>query len=144
MDELTIIAKWLYATLHGDTVLHAAATGGFYDGQPADAVPPYVLWEVQGTSDVLGVGAVRLMTTSDYLVRFVAQTKSYNDLTTAADRIEALLDRVTNADVSSGGVVVGHISCYRTQPWRDAYKDESTGLQYRELGGIYQIAVQRE
>lgn len=143
MDSLAIVAKWLYETLHNDSALHAAATGGIHDTLAGDATPPFVVYEVQEPEDVHVVGALRHSVNCTALVRAIGQTTSYAALDTAAGRIYALLDRVTNADVyDTQGALTGRLSCFRSAPYLDAFYDESTGQQYRHVGGMYQIAVQ--
>jgi len=145
MDAVSIVAKWLYETLHNDSALLAAATGGIHDTLAGDAAPPFVVYQIESPEDNLVVGAQRHTVTCEALVRAIGQTDSYAALDTAVGRISALLDRVdSNQTVNDGnGAAAGRIvACFRTAPYLDAYYDESTGQQWRHKGGMYRVTVQ--
>lgn len=146
-DETIVADTWLYETLTGDTAL-MAEVNGVHSTQASQAVAlPYVVFEWLAGTDVMYVNAHRVWHSGVWVVRAVAQTGSWNDLSAAADRIDVLLHRESGfptgwVDVWSAGWVIGRVfSSVRESAFRNAYSDE--GRQYRELGGRFRIDVQK-
>jgi hypothetical protein len=134
-NEIVLADKWLYSVLAGDTALMALAHGVYSYIAPAGAVSPWVLYNFQGAHDVIAVGAYRIFNSGLYQVKAVGQSNSLAALGAIAERIDVLLDRKT-ATVTGGVILASH----REQPM--AYAEQSDGLRYNHLGGIYRIQVQ--
>ena len=136
MSETVAIDTWLYTVLHGDATLLAAAPGDVHaDAAPRGSVFPLVIFALQDATDGMGVNGTRILTRATYIVKVVGQATGYKALDTAASRVDTLLHR------ASGSVVGGTIySCVRTEPFQ--YREDLDGVEYRHLGGLYEIQVQ--
>ena len=132
--------EWLYTTLSGDPTLAAAVTGGFYSYVAPDAATvPYVVFKFMEGEDELGMGGTRLFSRILYAVVAVDTGESFADLDVIADQIDTLLHAVQGATPDSGLIV----DCIRVRPYATVEVVEG-GLQYRQLGGIYQIRIQED
>jgi hypothetical protein len=130
------IDTWLYSVLHGDSSLVAAAPGGIYaDMAPLGVTGVYVTYALMAGSDVLTISGVRMLMRALYVVRATGEGNSYSVVTTAADRIDALLKRTSGS--TSGGLI---LSCVREEPVR--YGELVDGKQFRHLGGLYRIQIE--
>jgi hypothetical protein len=135
MEETNIVASWLYTTLHGDATLLAAAPGGVYeDAAPRGTVFPVVIFALQDAIDSLTVNGVCILVRATYQVKVVTQGASYAALDGAAARINTLLHRVTGS--AGGGAIYSSV---RVEPLR--YREDADGVEYRHLGGLYEIQV---
>lgn len=96
---------------------------------------PYIAFDVTPLIDVNGVGAVRIMSTFEVLVRAIKQTESFADadLKKFARRIDAALHDVSGT--TSDGEV---FSVVRERPFRLTEIDDN-GLVYRHVGGFYSV-----
>ncbi len=130
--ETTIIDAWLLDVLDGigDT------TGVYADLAPDDAVYPFIVFQHQASSDVIGVGpAARIMIDADYVVRVVSEATSFAGLADDAAALDEALDGQSGA--ATGGVVLG---VARREQYRDVEQYENQ--QIRHLGGRYRIVAQ--
>jgi hypothetical protein len=137
--EINRIEAWLKSRLAGDATLMALVTGVFAFPAPEKAAFPYVVYQYQpdSSSDVLGVGATRIMVNAGYLVRVIGKDCGIEDLKTAADRMDALLHNYQLSDpLPAGG---GVMNCYREQPF--ALREVDEGIVYPHLGGFYRICA---
>lgn len=126
--------KWLYATLTGDTTLMALVTGVYTWPVPQDTALPYVLFQEQSARDMQGMGPMRIWSTGTWLVRIVAETRSWGGaLETAANRLDVLLQAQSGTVTGGGRVFV----CVREQPFRLVETVQSR--QFRHMGGMYRI-----
>lgn len=138
-NEILATQEWIYSTLNGDTEINAAVQGRIYDGlAPVEASPPWLILQDLSHVDVDTVGNVgsRVITNSVWLVVAVTTGPSIMPIVPLAARIDALLHNARNVAVPDGTVY----GCRRTGPFRRV--EESGGIQYRRLGGIYRIYVQ--
>lgn len=132
METITV-ERWLYQVLTGDTELTNLVGDRIYSTiAPLDAAFPYVVYQTQAGSDVQGVGTARIMSDLSMVVKGVDQGQSFVNLEAIANRIDAVL----HGAQGSGGV----LGCVRVQPL--AYVEIVDSIQYRHLGGIYQIYAQ--
>ena len=132
METLTV-DKWLYAKLTGDATLMALVQAVYNTRVPQDAPLPYVLFREQTARDVRGMGPVRIWADTRFLVRVVAETRSWlGSLETAANRIDVLLD-CASGTVTGGQVFV----CVREEPFRLVESVQSR--EWRHLGGVYRM-----
>lgn len=130
--ETTAAERWLYETLAGDAELTALVSDRIFGYiAPIEAVFPLVVFQVQAGADVRGVGPTRIMSALTMVVRGVDRGQSFVGLEAIADRIDALLQ---------GRSGVGVLGCVRLEPL--ALAEVVDGIQYRHLGGIYQMYVQ--
>ena len=135
MAEYVVAAEWLDATLRGDTALMAEVTDICEHPAPQDAVYPLVTFALHHAEDTMVVGEHRVWADLLMLITVVGQTASTKALQAAAVRIDALLHR------ASGTTADGQIvSSWRTESF--ALPDEYEGIQYRRLGGFYELLVQ--
>jgi len=108
------------------------------DVAPQGTPFPYIITQNQTTLDVVATGPIRVMANTSYLVKANIQGQYYSDAQIAmANRIDALLQATKADSVSGGGRIV---SCVRQREFR--LTETTNGVQYRQLGGIYEINVQ--
>jgi hypothetical protein len=108
------------------------------DVAPQGAPFPYIITQLQSAVDVVATGPYRVMVNTTYLVKGIAQGQIYSlPLQQIANRSDALLQAQQADSVQGGGRIV---SCVRQRPFR--LTEASNGVQYRQLGGIYDINVQ--
>jgi hypothetical protein len=99
---------------------------------------PYLITQAQSAIDVIATGPYRVMVGTQYLVKGITQGQYYSpNLIAIANRIDSLLQAKAADSVTGGGRIV---SCVRQRPFR--LTEASNGVQYRQLGGIYEINVQ--
>lgn len=133
METLTV-DKWLYDTLSGDDALMALVESVHAWPVPQSSVLPYVLYQEQTSRDVQGMGPARLWITGPWLVRIVAETRSWlGDLEAAANRVDVLLQAQGGSTDGGGRVFV----CVREAPFR--LVEQVASRQFRHLGGVYRI-----
>lgn len=137
MSEIWTAETWLYSKLHGDSTLMALTPGGVYTWPvPANVAGAYVLYQMQSGMDIGLYGPARAGVNGLWLVRVVAETRSFGgNLLAAADRIDVLLQLGARTAVA-GGAIFG---CARMEPFQ--LVEPADGRQFRHLGGIYRIFV---
>lgn len=132
--ETTIIDEWLYATLTADAQVAAIVGNRVYNTvAPREATFPCIVFQHQASTDVAGVGALRIMVNALYVVRGIVEGRSFHR--SLASAIDAAIHR--KDAILSGGEV---LSCTREEPFSLA--EDVDGAEYRHLGGIYRIYVQ--
>lgn len=147
-SEIVIANAFIYQRLAADALLTAELGGAINprisQGKLRRGVSyPGVVYQRQAGTDIRGATeATRIGSNLLYVVRGVAQAESLlGALQTIDERIDAVLHR------SSGSVVLGSatigtvIACVRVQPFELTEDDE--GIEWRHLGGIYRLMVQR-
>lgn len=147
-SEVVIANAFVYQRLAGDATLTGLLGGAsvprIYQGKaPQGAMFPAVVYQHQGGSDVRGATeATRIGANLLYVVRGVAQAERFTgDLQTIEERIDARLHRTSGAVVLNSVTLGEVIACVRLQPF-DLTEDEE-GVEWRHLGGIYRLFVQR-
>lgn len=136
MIEIMRVSEWLYETLSSDATLTALVADRMYDGiAPQAATFPYITFNWQGGADVSAVGGIRIMNNGLWQVKAVVNETSYATILPIADRVDQVLQRASGA--VSDGII---LACVREQPL--ALIENSNGVQYRHLGGLYRIYVQ--
>lgn len=138
METLTA-DRWLYATLSGDATLMALVTGVYTWPVPEGAALPYVLFQEQSARDLTALGPHRVWVDGLWLVRAVAEARSWGgNLETAANRIDALLQAASGAVVAP--LPPGNVwACVRVQPFRLTETAQSRSIKH--LGGIFRLYV---
>ena len=136
-DETYLIDQWLAQALASSSVITSACGTHIYEGKAPDTAPfPYLTWNVQSNTDVVGVGTHRILTDSLYLVKVTAQVDSFQHLAGLARAIDDALTLAEPVSVANG-IIHGAV---RQQQFRQI--DTEYGRQVRSLGGIYRILVQ--
>lgn len=129
---------WLYGTLTGVPI--SGVVGVFEDAAPEGSTAKDDVWvefEAQaGGLDVAEVAEQRIWTEFAFLVRAVSRGRSTIALKDIVTEIDNRLHRANG--VTTDGQV---ISSVRTQEEQDHWLEQ--GVEYRSLGGIYSLIVQR-
>lgn len=108
------------------------------DVAPQGVPFPYIITQIMSAVDVIATGPIRVMVGTQYLIKGMAQGQTYSaTLRQIANRVDALIHAQTADSVQGGGRIV---SCVRQRPFR--LTEATNGVQYRQLGGIYDINVQ--
>lgn len=136
---------WLYSTLTADTsaggVNHATtgANGRIYSYlAPASATTyPQVIYNMMSGTDVMGVGAARVMSSLMYQVKVIGKgtAPNFGFIKAIADRIDTLLHAA--AGTTADGRV---LSCVREQSI--SYVEVSGSDVFSHTGGLFRIMVQ--
>jgi len=131
VNETTRAESWLYQALAaGVPSLQAYSVVA-----PEGAAQPFIVFQQQATSDLMVVGAARVWASMLYLVKVVGQTTSFTALQPAADLVDAALHAA--AGQVGGGTI---LACTRERAF--SLVEESNGLQWRHLGGVFRLLVQ--
>lgn len=134
MNEYPRAAEWLYATLTTPAI--AGLTGGVHEHPaPQGTAYPAITFSLQAATDVGELAEHRIWAELLLLVRAWGQTRSTASLRAIADEIDARLHR--GSGTTSDGRV---ISSVRLEAHHD--RNVADGIEYRALGGIYQLLVQ--
>lgn len=135
--EMLAAAAWLYSKLAADSALTAVVSTRIYNEvAPQNATYPLVVYQMQSAVDLPAAGGGRILTNSQWLVRAISTAPTFGgDLATAATRIDVVL-QAAEGSVTDGYVV----ACVRSRVFQMVESD--SGVQYRHLGGFYEIAVQ--
>lgn len=131
VNETTRAEEWLYQTL-------AAAIpgiGSYSAVAPEGTIPPFIVFSQQAPTDLMTVGQARIWASFVYLVKVSAPVTSYTPLKTTADAIDAALHGASGT-VADGAI----LDCTRDRPF--AMVEETGGVQWRHLGGLYRMKVQ--
>jgi hypothetical protein len=135
--ELSSTAEWLYQVLSADATLVSLVGTRIYDTiAPQSCATPFILFSEGGSSDTVGVAASRIFVRGIWLVKAVDQSESFITVTTISDRIDAILQKHSQATVGSNTIY----SCSRLSPMRIASVDN--GIPFRQTGGLYRIITQ--
>jgi hypothetical protein len=136
-NEVVLADLWLYSVLSGDATLAGLVGTKIYSYlAPGGTASPFVVYNFQGGTDVMAVGAIRIMNTGLYQIKGIVQSNSMSGVAKSiADRIDTLLHGMTG--LVTGGIV---LACVRQQPI--AYVETSNGLRWNHLGGSYRLIVE--
>lgn len=139
------LTEWLYGVLTSPAISGVAdadgVTGGavFEDTAPQEYVTKDDIWIVfelmAPGSDVAEVGDQRIWTEYAILVRALARTRSTLALQAIADEIDTRLDRASGT-VSGAAIVRSS----RQEEHQDRWLEQ--GVEYRALGGLYNVIIQ--
>lgn len=112
----------------------------YQDIAPQGAAFPRIVYASLAPRDVSAVGAIRIASSDEWLVKAVCQTAGYGDATLVA-LTDAINTQLHGDNGVSGAVVGGNIvHSYRKRPFRLA--ELNNGIHYRNKGGIYSIMAQ--
>lgn len=142
-SEQAMVDKWikdrLSAHLPFNVISPGLTTRIFSDYAPADALYPFIIFQVASPArDVRGVGVVRVMVDTIYIVKAVAQVASYDPLAPVAKEIDVAMTSPNVSTVGDGFV----LSSMREEQF--SMVEVEDGKQYRHLGGSFKIQAQSQ
>lgn len=136
LESTDIIDPWLFGVLSGDSVL--AGMVGTRISNTLSIVPlatPYITFSASSPPRaVRGVGGTLHDTDSQYTIKAVGTGGSFNQVAAIAARVRTLIDQ-SNVTISTP--IAASLSCYWELEIR--YPEETEGVPYRHLGGIYRV-----
>jgi hypothetical protein len=128
---------WMYGVLTSPAI--TGVLDVYEDEAPEGATSETSKWVtfelLSSGMDVAEVGEQRIWTEFPFAVLVWARTRSTKDLQTIADEIDTRLHRASGT--ADGGYV---IQASRTQEHQE--KRTEMGIEYRGLGGVYNLIVQ--
>lgn len=137
MSETLFVDQWLRNTLTAIPAVNNPTDGRMYaDEAPQNAVYPLVLWSLQDSHDIIGQGTFRIMTNCSYQVKVVGQTRSYWDLLPIYTAIDTAIHGAAGSTDNANVFAVMRYNEFRMSEF-------VAGKDYRHLGGLYEILVQR-
>ncbi len=140
--EVDLIDLWVEDRLRSEALALSRIDAGLEDrifnyAAPVGTKYPFIIFQAQAPPrDVRGVGPVRVMVSSLYIVKAVAQTLNYHDLRDVA----VVIDRAMTAP--STQAVVGGLILTSIREGQFALPEVEDGKQFRHLGGEYRIQAQ--
>src|SRR6187402_1395776 len=120
--------------LSGDSVLNSLVTGVFPDLAPQDQPTPYIIYSLQSSQDLSALGAVRILTDDNILIKAIDQSENYSTVKPITQRLEELLQ--TAKFIGENAV----LSFRRSGAIR--YPETVSGKSYRHSGAIWQTFAQ--
>jgi hypothetical protein len=137
VTEIAIGLSWITATLKADAQWLALSPGGVRRGvAPIGTAYPVTIIAFQSGLDVIYANAVRSSSNVLYQIRASGPSDNSQAVLNLASRIDDLFGRARGS--VAGGIV---LSCYRESPL--AYDDNTAGVQYMHVGGLYRIRTQK-
>jgi len=137
MSETLFVDEWIKTVLAADTGITSSVADRLYsDVAPQQAIFPLIVWSLQDTRDVVGQGAFRIMADCTFNVKVIGKTRSYWQIKPIYDAIDLALHG-KGGDTSNAHV----FACMRTEEYRLA--EFVDNVDYRTLGGLYQVLVQK-
>lgn len=138
MNELLVADAWLYSTLIGTTEVTAFVSSRVHSEiAPPKAMFPFLVFSLISNQDIQSFNGTIIGATALYDVKFVMETRTFLAGDAAYAALHNKLHRKTYS--TPNGEI---ISCVRTASIRFAEAEESSGVEYRHLGGTYRIQVQ--
>lgn len=133
-----VATTWLYSTL--TTAPITGVSGVYEDAAPEETTSHSSIWiefeAMASGTDVAEVAEQRIWTEYAFLVRAITRGRDTIGLTAIVTEIDNRLHRA-NGSTADGQV----ISSTRSQEEQDHWVEQ--GVEYRALGGIYNVIVQR-
>jgi hypothetical protein len=104
---------------------------------PTDAQLPYIALVVPDPVDVGGIAMAEVMSRGLLTAKVVGQVEAYDPLTPTARAIHKALHGRVNVPLSGGGTL------FTSRRVRSlAYPEQTDGIEYRHLGGMYEVIAQ--
>ncbi len=143
-NEIPMVSGWIYSRLVNDADLMTLATAQDLSlpdrvweyNAPESTIGWYVRYQRVEAGDVRGLGSHRFMTRLRYLIVVVDRGADW-DHEAIANRIDALFGGVGPLEVADPPGWIE--SSVRIEPFD--LPETVGGVQYRHLGGIYEIAA---
>ena len=133
MNEYVSAMAWITATLTTPPI--AGVTGVYEHPAPQLSVYPLITVQQQSELDLEVINAHRVWAEFIFLVRVIGQTASTLSLKAIADEIDARLHRTSGTTSDSQVISSTRISVFHMP-------EEAQGVEYRHLGGLYELLVQ--
>lgn len=144
-DELLVAYAWTYQRIVNDPTMQVMFTNRGLDitnqvwefKAPEGVQPPFIVYQRIGGGDVRALGGARVYSMVRELIRVVdvGQDWGHDDI---VGRLNQLFGLVINVAVSDPP---GYIeACSRAEPFDQP--EDVGGVQWRHLGGIFEIAAQ--
>lgn len=138
MIEIARAMEWIHDTLSADATLTGLVSTRIFDGlAPQGSAYPFVVFNHQGGSDALGVGAARVLNSGLFQIKAMTESTSYSSAVSIADRIDEVLHG--SAGSKDGAYIA---SCVREQPIM--LIEQHNGIEYRSAGGLYRLISYKE
>jgi hypothetical protein len=136
--EQDLAEQWLYEQLHGDAALLTAAPGGVHaEIPPTGTVYPFVVFQLQGATDLMYNSGRRVWADTLWLVTVTDRVGDDSAFMAAAlDRIDEDL-HLASGDVGDAHVVSCHREGMFSQPTVES------GVHYRRRGGFWRIRIKQ-
>lgn len=136
--EQDVIDRWVEARLEAHTdfnTAYAGLTDRIFDRYAPTGTPyPFIVYQDQSpVRDIRGVGTARVMVESLYIVKVIAQVKTYAPLRVVAHEIDQAMT-VGESEAIADGVLITSI---RQEGF--GMVEVEDGKQYRHLGGMFRI-----
>lgn len=140
MNEISRINAWIYGRLTVDATIAAACETRVYDSQAPEKVDfPFVVFNLQASSDHQGMGVNRVLTRPLYQVKVVSKGPPDDDARDVADRIDEVIGKAVRQ------VLNGYLfSARREEILSLREKDQDSAQVYHHLGGLYRIWCSQE
>lgn len=137
VHEVYIGFQFITATLKADSQWVALSPGGVKRGAaPIGTVFPCTIINFQSGVDVIYANAVRSSVDATYQIKATGLSDDSPDVFALAARIDDLFSR-TKGNVPGGYI----ISFIRQSPL--SYDDNTAGVQYTHMGGLYRVRAQQ-
>lgn len=104
---------------------------------PTDAADPYLDVVVAEPRDIGGVGLAEVMAVALVTVKVVSRAEAYEPIRPVAIAIHHALHGQTNVPLNGAGTM---LSSRRIRTV--AYPEQTQGVEYRHLGGTYEVHAQ--
>ena len=140
-NEILLALEWLMTTLNADSTLTGLVTGGIWRGSaPVEAVPPYIVMNLQAGSDVLTMNGVRLYDSLLFQIKVIGPGTMTSTLLLAANEIDSLLKRTSGVPLTTDGLGA-ILACFRESPVQ--IDSLVNGELWSDIGGMYRIQLQQ-
>lgn len=139
--EQDLVDRWVDARLTAHAPFDAISVGLtsriYSEFAPRTAKYPFIIYQAQSPArDIRGVGTARVMIETSYIIKAIAQTEWYTDLSPIVAEIDALMTLEQGVITSDGAI----FTSVRQNQFRLVEID--TGVQFRHFGGEYLIQAQ--
>jgi len=139
--EVLLALEWLTTTLNADSTLTSIVTGGIWRGSaPVEAVPPYIVMNLQAGSDITTMNGVRIYDGLLFQVKVIGPGTITTTLLAAANEIDSLLKRTSGVPLTVDGLGA-ILACFRESPVQ--IDSLVNGELWSDIGGMYRIQLQQ-
>ncbi len=144
-NEVVSGFEFITSTLRASSQWVTLSPGGVKRGRaPVGTVFPCTITAFQGGNDVIYANAVRAFIDALYQIKATGPTDPSFGSTQAVFDLAAAIDDAFGGDQGLKHIPVpgGYIlSSYRQSPLQ--YDDDTAGIQYTHIGGLWRIRVQK-
>lgn len=139
-ETIDLVEPWIYGQLQDSALLTLIGGLDHISGTlSVDELPtPYVTFLMQSSRDVQGNAGQIISTDNLYMVKAVAATASWDDVSPIATILTGLFHLPNTVVNVTGG------SLTSTRENIIQYPEITEGVQYRHLGAVYRIRASRD